>query len=183
MIVNEIIFQLKDGRSALLRSPREDEAAGMLDYIITACGETEFLLKYPEEYEDFPPEREQAWIHGMNTDPNAALLACYVDGRLAGNCQITFRTGLKERHRATVAIGLLKEFWGLGIGTRMFEELIRIAAARPDVRQLELDFIEGNRRARGLYEKMGFRITGVKPDAVRLKDGGFRHAYMMVKRL
>ena len=30
---------------------------------------------------------------------------------------------------------------------------------------------------------MGFRITGVKPDAIRLKDGTFLNEYMMQKRL
>ena len=48
---------------------------------------------------------------------------------------------------------------------------------------MELDFIEGNVRARALYEKMGFRITGVKPDAICQKDGSYRNQYMMVKRL
>ncbi len=42
---------------------------------------------------------------------------------------------------------------------------------------------EGNTRARGLYEKMGFRITGVKPDAIRLKNGTLVNEYMMLKRL
>ena len=82
-----------------------------------------------------------------------------------------------------MAIALLKEYWNLGIGTRMFEELIQIAWEREEVRQIELDFVEGNSRARGLYEKMGFRITGVKPDAIRMKDGSFVNEYMMVNRL
>lgn len=61
--------------------------------------------------------------------------------------------------------------------------MFRIARERETVRQIELDFIEGNTRARGLYEKMGFRITGVKPDAIRMKDGTFLNEYMMVKVL
>ena len=65
----------------------------------------------------------------------------------------------------------------------MFEEMIRIAREREGVRQIELDFVEGNSRARGLYEKMGFRITGVKPDAVRMKDGTFANEYMMIKMM
>ena len=183
MIVDEIIFQMKDGRTAALRSPGEDAAADMLEFITAAAGETEFLLRYPEEFADFSVEREREWIRHCRADPNIALLACYVNGRLAGNCQIAFHTGLKHRHRAEVAIALRKEFWGLGIGTEMFAELIRLAEARPGVRQIELEFIEGNRRARGLYEKMGFRITGVRPDAIRRKDGTFLNAYMMTKRL
>jgi GNAT superfamily N-acetyltransferase len=67
------------------------------------------------------------------------MLVCLVDDRIAGNCMISFRTGMKDRHRAGVAIALLQDFWGLGIGTRMFEELIRIAEERGEVRQIELD--------------------------------------------
>ena len=70
-----------------------------------------------------------------------------------------------------------------GIGTRMFEELIRIAEANKNITQMELDFIEGNTRARALYEKMGFRITGVKPNGIRLKDGTMLNEYMMVREV
>ena len=46
--------------------------------------------------------------------------------------------------------------------------------------QIELEFVEGNSRARALYEKMGFRITGVKPNAIRLKDGTLLNEYSMI---
>lgn len=183
MLVTECRFTLRDGREALLRSPEEDDAADMLAFLTRASGETEFLLKYPEEYDGFTLDQERKLLRDMNDAPNQAMLACLVDGKLAGNCMIAFMSNLKERHRARVAIGLLREYWGLGIGTRMFEELFRLARERGGVRQIELDYIEGNARARGLYEKMGFRITGVKPDAIRLKDGAFRNEYMMRKVL
>lgn len=86
---------------------------------------------------------------------------------------------MKDRHRASVAIALLQEYWKLGIGTRMFREMLQIAQKRDGVRQIELDFTEGNNRARSLYEKMGFRII----DAIRMKDGTFVNEYMMLKRL
>ncbi|MCR4650314.1 MAG: GNAT family N-acetyltransferase [Lachnospiraceae bacterium] len=85
--------------------------------------------------------------------------------------------------RASVAIALCKEYWNQGIGTKMFEEMIRIAQTRPEEMQLELEFVEGNTRARALYEKMGFRITGVRPDAIRLKDGTLLDEYMMIRKM
>lgn len=176
-------FKLKDGRGVLLRSPCEEDAEEMLQFIIKACGETDFLMRYPEEFADFTLEQEKSFINEAYLDPNKIMIACLVEGRFAGNCMISFRTGLKDRHRASVAISLLRDYWRLGIGTRMFEELIQIAMERDGVRQIELEFIEGNSRARSLYEKMGFRITGVKPDAIRMKDGTFVNEYMMVKRL
>ena len=181
MIIPETRFILKDGREAVLRSPCEDDAAGMMAFIKKACGETHFLLRYPEEFESLTLEKEKDLLKGSNESPDEAMIACIVDGKVAGNCQIAFNTGIKLRHRASVAIALLQEYWDLGIGTRMFEEMIRHANERGDVRQLELDCIEGNTRARHLYEKMGFRITGVKPDATRLKDGTLLNDYMMMK--
>ena len=61
--------------------------------------------------------------------------------------------------------------------------MIRIAEANPDILQVELDFIEGNARARALYEKMGFRITGVRPNAIRLKDGTLLNEYSMIREI
>ena len=104
-----------------------------------------------------------------------------MDGVIAGNCQVTWKKSIKTRHRADVAIALKREFWGLGIGTRLFEEMIRIAEANENILQMELEFIEGNSRARALYEKMGFRITGMRPNAIRLKDGTLLNEYTMIR--
>ena len=61
--------------------------------------------------------------------------------------------------------------------------MIHIAEKDPYLTQLELEFIEGNTRARALYEKMGFRITGVKPNAIRLKDGTLLNEYAMIREI
>ena len=65
----------------------------------------------------------------------------------------------------------------------MFREMEHIAKSWGDTTQLELEFVEGNARARGLYEKMGFRIVGVRPDAYRFKDGSLHNEYIMMKKL
>ena len=52
MIFKETRFKLKDGRDAVLRSPCEDDARAMRSFIIRASGETEYLMKCPEEHAD-----------------------------------------------------------------------------------------------------------------------------------
>lgn len=47
VVFKEKKFRLKDGREALLRSPCEDDAEEMLQFIIKASGETDFLMKFP----------------------------------------------------------------------------------------------------------------------------------------
>ena len=119
----------------------------------------------------------------MKASENEAMLVCLVDGKVAGNCQVGWKTGIKTRHRASVAIALLKEYWNRGIGTRMFQEMIRIAEENRNILQMELEFVEGNTRARALYEKMGFRIVGLTPNAIRLRDGTLLNEYIMIREI
>ena len=183
MIIKDTAFTMKDGRKALLRSPKDEDIQGVLDYLYVSAGETEFILRYPEECGKYTYEGEKALFDRINASDNEAMLVCIVDGKVAGNCQIAWKTGIKTRHRASVAIALLKEFWNQGIGTRMFEEMIRIAEANENLIQMELEFVEGNTRARALYEKMGFRITGVNPNAIRLRDGTLLNEYCMIREI
>lgn len=183
MIVEKKEIILKDGRKAILRSVRDEDIPGMLEYLYISAGETDFILRYPEECGKYTAEGEKELFDRVNASDNEAMIVCLVDGKVAGNCQIVWKTGIKTRHRAQVAIALLKEFWNLGIGTAMFTEMIDIARSNPDIIQMELEFIEGNTRARALYEKMGFRITGVKPNAIRLKDGTLLNEYQMVRKM
>lgn len=183
MLTREVPFLLKDGRKSVLRNPKEEDIPGLLDYLIVSAGETDFIMRYPEECSKYTPEGEAQWIEQNNSSEHSVALVCEVNGKIAGNCNVSRAPWLKIRHRASVAIALLSEFWGQGIGTKMFEEMIRIAESWEDVSQMELEFVEGNGRARGLYEKMGFRITGVRPNAIRLKDGSLRNEYLMVREL
>lgn len=183
MIVDDIPIILKDGRNAVLRCPNEQDVDGIIDYLRVSAAETDFILRYPEECAKYTRKDESEFLKRVNESENRVMLVCDVDGKIAGNCEISFGTNLKTKHRASVGIALISEFWNLGIGTAMFTQLIKYAEERKDVIQIELSFVEGNARARCLYEKMGFRITGVMPNAIRLKDGTLLNEYMMIKEL
>ena len=179
-----MIFQpkeitLKNGTKAILKTPEISDAAGMLAFITKACGETEYLLRYPEEWETVSVEKEEKWIENQRASKSTLDIACYIDGEIAGNCEISFRQGIKAGHRAVVAIAILQKYWNLGIGSAFFTEMIEAAKARDGIEIVELDFIEGNSRARALYEKFGFRITGVIPNAIKLRGGSYKNEYQM----
>ena len=86
MIIRDIEFTLKDGRKALIRSPRDEDIQGMLDYLYISAGETEFILRYPEECNKYTPEGEKALFDRVNASENEAMLVCLVEGKVAGNC-------------------------------------------------------------------------------------------------
>ena len=151
MIFEEKTIILKDGRTAILKSPCVEDAEKLLNYIKKSCSETDFLARYPEEWTTTIGQ-EEAWVNRLRSAPDTLGITCYVDGEDAGNCEISFRGDMKVSHRATIANAILKDYWNLGIGSAMFEELVSAAQNR-GTEIMELEFIEGNDRARHLYEK------------------------------
>ena len=91
-----------------------------------ALARPSFCRSNPDEFA-FTPEQERDWIEQSRNSPNTALLACFVDGRLAANGQIDFMPQRKTRHRATVSLAVLREYWGLGIGSALFEQFLALA--------------------------------------------------------
>ena len=181
MIFDEKKITLKDGRTAILKSPCVEDAEKMLNFIKKSCGETDFLARYPEEW-SIDVEQEEAWVKRMLDSPDILTMTCYVDNEVAGNCELRFKSGIKTSHRAEVAIAILREYWNLGIGSSMFSELIS-EARKWGAEIMELEFMEGNERAKRLYEKFGFRVVSEKPNAYKLKDGTMRKEYYMQKYL
>lgn len=41
---------------------------------------------------------------------NEKKITCFVDDKVAGSCEISFRSGMKTSHRATLSISILKEY-------------------------------------------------------------------------
>ena len=172
---------LKDGRTALFRSPLPSDAEAMLQSMKVTAGETDFLLRTPGEV-TISVEGEEKYLAWVTADPNCLMILCFVDGELAGNCNISRRNKLKNRHRADIGIALEKRFWNLGIGTALFEEMIAMAEVW-GLHQVELEVIEGNERGMALYRKMGFETVSFVPNAILLPDGTFWKEYKMVKVL
>ena len=172
---------LKDGRKAVLRNPGEDDAAAMIDFMRTCAAETEFILRYPEEC-TMTEQQEAAFIERSNASPYDVMIICVIAEDIAGICSISFERLIKTRHRASVAIAIKQKYWGLGMGTAMFSEMIA-SAREKGVLQLELDYIEGNERARRLYKKAGFTEVARRPDAIRLRDGTKLSEISMIKKL
>lgn len=181
MILADKMIQLKNGQEALFRSPLPSDAAAMLEHLKTCASETHFILRSPEECVE-TVEQEASFLERINASEYDLMIVCIMDGRIAGNCQLTLNRRLRTAHRGTTALAIVKKHWGIGIGTAMFQQMIAVAAQR-SIRQLELSYIEGNERGRSLYEKMGFVEVGVMPNAVRLEDGTLLKEHFMIKPL
>lgn len=183
MIFEEKKIILKNGITATLKTPEPEDAEMLLNSIKTSSDETEFLSRTIEAWENVTVESEEKFIHNVRESQNTLFIACYVDGAIAGNCDITFKTGSKTSHRATVGIALQKKYWNIGIGSAMFRELIKAANEREGTEIIDLEMVEGNNRAKALYEKFGFEVVSVKPKFFKLKDGTYQNLVYMQKNL
>ena len=183
MVFDNIEYTLKDGRKLILRNAKESDAQEMLAFRIKSIGESDFLMQYPEEMADYGIDKQLAFINRMIESPKDKMFTAIVDGKIAGTGQVSFNTRIKTKHRASIGIALLKEFWGIGIGSAIFTEIIKSATEYGGITQLELEVVEGNNRAMALYKKFGFETVAEIPDAIRLKDGTMLKSVTMMRKL
>ena len=68
------------------------------------------------------------------------------------------------------------------IGRTLLEEIIKFAE-QAGYEQIELEVSGDNSRAINLYKKFGFKIYGTRDYSLKLKDGTYSPAHLMIKRL
>lgn len=175
-------FTLKNGKECTLTPTTADFAQDMIDYLKITAGESPFLLRYPDEV-NFTLEGEAEILNRLLDDEYSVMMLALVDGKVAGNGSIS---GIGEkrriRHRCSLAIALKKEYWGLGIGREMMNYMTELSA-QIGYEQVELGVIDGNDRAKALYENCGFTESGRNIDAFKYDDGSYRDEIIMYKKL
>ncbi len=172
---------LKDGREARLRNGYESEGAAVFETFNRTHEETDFMLSYSDE-NSFDPEQEAEFLKEKTASPNEIEIVAVVDGKVAGTAGIeAVGNKYKQRHRAELGIGILKEYWGLGLGKALTEACIQ-CAKEAGYDQLELNVVADNKRAIGLYESLGFEEYGRNPRGFKSRVSGYQElVYMMLK--
>ncbi|MBR0514139.1 MAG: GNAT family N-acetyltransferase [Clostridia bacterium] len=173
---------LKDGRTCVLKPTGPEVAAEMIVYMKITAGETEWLLRYPDEV-NFTLEGEQDILGKILDDPGHVMMAAIVDGKVAGNASIS-GIGNKRKilHRCSLAIALYREYWSLGIGRAMIEYLIELAK-EIGFSQMDLEVVAENTQAQALYRKCGFIETGRRHNALKFDDGSMHDEILMYRDL
>ena len=87
---------------------------------------------------------------------NCIFVLCWKDGMLIGNSDAT-KGKLKQSHNASFGLVVKKGFRGMGIGGKLLSLAMKEARKSLKAKNLWIDYIDGNRPARKLYEKLGFR--------------------------
>lgn len=182
MIFPPKALRLKNGAVCILRSPAEEDAEAVLDYLRQTSAETDFLTRYPDEI-TLSAAKERELLRALAESPRNLMIAAFIDGALVGNASVAcVRELSKTAHRASFGIAVRRSAWGVGVGSALLTEILDQAAAIGYDR-LELEVVAQNRRAVALYEKFGFEICGKRPDAFRLRDGTCLDDLLMTRKL
>lgn len=175
-------FTLTNHKKCLIRHASSSDAHAFLDFLIQISKETENTIRYPEEF-NITVEKEALILKSMEQSSSQYMLGAYVDGLLVANAHC-YGIGdrIKIKHRAGLGISVLKEYWGMGIGTILMLEMIELMTQK-GFEQIELDVMGNNDRAIALYKKMGFIECGRLPHGIRFIDGRYTDLVTMVKSL
>ena len=173
-------FLLKDGKKVIFKSPEPRDAKLMIDNIVAVASSTDNLLSAPHDFDKYYADisLEERWIVSNREGPNY-LIAVYLNDVIIGSCSLDMHPQEKAKHRATIGIAIQKPYWGKGIGSLLFDEMIQIGKGI-GLEQIELDVIASNDRAKRLYTKKGFVKIGNLPHELKLKDGSYLDGETMV---
>ena len=182
MISAEKEYSLKDNRICTLRSAAPSDAAAMIEFLRMSNGQTYFMMRYPEEI-TLTEDEEKTILKNWEVQPNKLLLLALIDGKIVGSCGITpVAEHLKTKHRGQFGISVIQDYWGLGIGSLLLQEILSFAK-KNGIEQVELGVYSDNLRAQKLYERFGFIEWGRLPNAYKLKDGSYRDGINMILQL
>lgn len=169
---------LKNGRRIIIRNGTQSDGQAALDNFNLTHRQTEYLLSYPDE-KCFSVEDEARFLKEKAESDDEIQLLAVLEGSVIGMAGFE-RVGRREklRHRANLGISIDKSYWGLGIGKALMQACIECARSA-GYRQIELDILEQNVRAIGLYRSLGFEQYGLNPKAIRTRDGKYQSMVLM----
>lgn len=149
---------------------------------------SELRLQIDGETENMDREKGEAYIDQtgfekiIETDtnhPRNLFLVAEVDGRLVGYSRCEGYELKRFFHKVEFGLGVLKDFWGYGIGKNLMKETISWADANGINKIVLYGVLETNVKAIELYKKLGFEIEGLMKNDRILSDGKYHNTYMM----
>lgn len=143
----------------MIRTIELSDAAKFLE-LNKSVDESGFMLYEPGE-KQITPEQQRRIIEKILADEHSTMFVADLDNQLVGFIAAVGSNLRRTRHRATIVIGVLGKFRGMGIAVKLFEHLF-CWAKKSGIKRLELTVIKENHIAYNLYRKMGFILEGEK---------------------
>jgi RimJ/RimL family protein N-acetyltransferase len=162
----------------VVREARVTDADKLVRLIQQVETESEFMLMEAGERQ-MTPEQQGQRIESCKKSENSSIFVAEKDNQLIGYLFAIGGNARRVKHSVYIVIGILKEYRGQGIGTRLFNKLEEWATEN-NIHRLELTVAASNEPGLALYKKLGFEIEGTKRHSL-LISGEFVDEYYMAK--
>lgn len=160
---------MSEAMEVVVREAIPDDAAEVLKHLEKTATETGFMT-LGAEGTGISVAEEKEQLARLYASKNNVLYVALMGEEVIATASIKSDSSPKLQHIGELGIVIAKDYWGLGLGTAMMEELIYWAKESGVMKRLELTVQARNERARTLYERMGFTLEAIMPRGV--KDNG-----------
>ena len=143
------------------RTPGPADAARLLEYLKQVGGETDNLT-FGAQGIPFTVEQEAALLERMARSPHSRFFLALDGEKIVGNACVDGSGNPRLLHRRNLAITVLRDYWGRGIGSGLMEHMLAFAR-QSGAELVSLEVRADNERAKALYRKFGFTAFGTFP--------------------
>ena len=166
-----------------IRRIRENDTENFFQMMCRLDEETEYMMYEPGERQRTTKNlsRLKAFLHAAACGYDFLFVAENDNGEIAGYIWAERGKLTRNRHTAYISAGIRQAYQRQGIGTEFFLRAENWAKENGIVR-LELTVECENDGAKTLYERMGFKIEGIRPKSMKV-NGRFVDEYYMGKIL
>lgn len=176
MMFNQKRFYIK-GISYTIRSALPNDAKYLSEIRVQIDGETQNMDREPGEA--FLDTKEFINLIERDTENNHNLfLVALVNDTIVGFSRCEGNPLKRLAHKVEFGVCVLKQYWGLRIGTNLLKESIAWAESN-ELKKITLNVLETNEKAIKLYQKYGFKIEGILKNDKFLSDGRFYNTIVM----
>lgn len=174
-ILFKILIKKKMGENMHIRQIDINDAEKFLE-LSKKIDESNFMLYEPGERTTTIDEQREI-LKGIVGDPQSIIFVAEVNGSLVGFIKAFGGKVNRNKHSAYLVLGVLSEFQGQGIATKLFHEIF-IWAKEKQMTRLELTVIKNNMKALNLYKKMGFVVEGEKVHSLMINGSPVNEYYL-----
>lgn len=176
MVLNEQKFPVKD-MGYTIRPAQVGDAAQLSEVRLQIDGETENMDR--EKGEGFIDIAGfERLIEEDANHPRNLFLVAESHGRILGFSRCEGSNLKRSLHKVEFGVGVIKGYWGYGIGKNLLKESI-VWAKSNGIKKISLFVLEENKGAIALYKSLGFETEGVLKNDKLLSDGKFHHTFVM----
>lgn len=163
-----------------IREIRPEDATKLIHLIKEVENHSAYMLMEPGERKT-TPEEQRSQLAKWHQQTNSTIFVAEVTDNFVGYVIAAGSKAKRQRHSAYLVIGILPDYRGKGIGSVLFDKVIKWASEH-HISRLELTTVTENKSGLALYKKNGFEIEGTKRSSLKI-DGKLYDEYYMAKLL